>query len=194
MIDKSDGFSLLEMLVAISIFSVMSLAVFFTMDQYFTTGEVLNRRNEQFTAMNRFLQMIERDLQYAVNRRIRGPYGDELAAIVVGPVQDNEMLSFTSSLPDYRNKGHSKLFRVSWGFYDGVVTRSYWEVLDQAQDSEPIRHEVLMGVRDLQLTLKPELESWEQTDNTTGNHTVELAITPENGPGINRKIRLSGEF
>ncbi len=191
---KSEGFSLLEMLVAISIFSVISLSVFLTMDQYFSTTEILSQREEQFATMNRFFQMIERDVQYAVNRKVRNPYGESQATIVVGPVDDNELLSFTSSFPDYSHEGLSRLVRVSWSFHDGDIVRSYWQVLDQAQDTEPIRHKILTGVKDVQLVIKPDLEAAKEVDSTNMKYHMELLITPQSGVVINRQIRFFGEF
>lgn len=178
--DTSNGFSLLETLVAISIFSVISLAMFFTMEQYFSTGEVLNRRDAQFTSMNRFLHMIERDIHYAINRKVRDQYGDYQDAIVVGSVDGKELLSVTSSLPDYRGKGQSRLFRVSWSFHEDSIIRSNWRVLDRAQNSEPITHKILTGISDVRLAVTPDLEAFEEADNTHVDYHVELVVTPRN--------------
>ena len=190
--NSMQGFTLLEIIVAIAIFSVISLSVFFTMDQYFNTAEVLNRRHHETGELNRFLHMLERDLHYANNRKIRGQYGEFEDAFLLGPVDGHEVVSMTSSLPDYSNPGLSKLFRVSWSFHDGIIRRAHWRVLDRAQDSAPIRHQILQNIKAFELVLRPEVSSFDD-DQPPPHRYVELTLRPEKGATINRIIRLSGE-
>ena len=192
--NRSHGFSLLELLVAISIFSTISTFVFLVMDQYFVTQGKVNKHNEKLSGMSRFLQLIEQDIQYAINREIRDQYGVRQPALVLYQGYDNEFLTLTVSRPDYSFQGVTKLFRISWKFENGNIIRSHWPVLDRSPDSQPIQHVILEEVRDIRLTVDPHPAVAGGEKEIKNGYGMSLSVIRQDGTNIYRQIRTQSAF
>lgn len=145
------GFTLLELLIAISVFSIMSMMA------YSGLRSVLHARNhtdEQAQAL-RHLQWTEMllagDLRGLVERPVRDDYGDVAEAL-----RSDEMGAATLTLtragwPNPLGQRRSTLQRVAWGLEDGHLVRTYWPMLDRAPASTPQRVDLLDGVEGFSL-------------------------------------------
>ncbi|GJL81005.1 MAG: hypothetical protein DHS20C01_06390 [marine bacterium B5-7] len=187
------GFTLLETLVAIAIFSTISLAVYSTLNQYFSINERLHEENERSAEIDRFVSLLERDIRYAINRGIRLEYGDVEAALV-NEQDDGKLISMTTSIPDYDSPGDSRLMRVDWYQGDHAVYRAHWLVLDRAQDSVPIRRKVLSNVGNVAVQVIPALGDLHETETEGDGYLVRIDLDMPGDFDISKTVRLSGEF
>lgn len=139
------GFTLIEVLVAISIFAIISLASTQLLRSVITTQSIVNISNESINDVSRALNIISRDISQVVPRNIRDEYGDLSNALVIGSGEYILELSRTGwNNPALHTR--SELQRVAYGLSDGLLYRYFWLVLDRAEDSEPRLQKLLKGV------------------------------------------------
>lgn len=156
---KPAGFTLLEVLIAISIFAVIGLGAYRMLDIIILSQSRVESHLETLRKTERAMQLVSMDFEQLVNRPVRGNYDDKLAA-VLSPQQDY-LIEFTRQ--GWRNPlqlPRSQLQRVAYELGslnsndDDTGThllRHYWNVLDRAQDSEPTTQVLLKNVDDLQI-------------------------------------------
>ena len=86
--DSIRGFTLLELMIAITIFSVIATFV------YAGLGVVLDTKQQTEQHLNRLaklqlgLHLLQRDIEQAVNRPVRDQYGDSLPALKSGGLSE----------------------------------------------------------------------------------------------------------
>jgi general secretion pathway protein J len=143
---RSKGFTLLEVLVAISIFAIIGLGANTMLRTVIDTQSRLKTDNEVFSGLSRALAMIERDLSHAIARGVRDEYGEPQSPLVIGG--DLYALEFTRT--GWNNPARhprSELQRVAYQVEDEILYRYFWLVLDRAEDSEPQRQLLLSNVQ-----------------------------------------------
>ncbi len=150
---KSRGFTLLELLVSMSIFATLGLGAYQMLQTVADSHERVRSSADAFTGLNLAYSIIQRDFNQFAPRRVRDEYGDVLPAIVF----DNEdyIIEFTRrgwSNPAGRNRSRLQRVAYSLDFEEETLTRHFWEVLDRAEDSEPISQLLLEGVTDFRVT------------------------------------------
>ncbi|HJN49183.1 MAG: type II secretion system minor pseudopilin GspJ [Pseudomonadales bacterium] len=148
---RSPGFTLLEVLVAISIFALIGLGTNQVLRTIINARDVTEARTEQFIRLQRALVVIERDLTQLTNRPIRDELGDPAHALLIG--SDLYDLEFTRL--GWRNPidaMRSNVQRVAYQLLEGELLRHYWLVLDRAEDSLPVTQKILTDVEDFRIT------------------------------------------
>ena len=75
------GFTLLELLVAMAVFAIVSVSVYAALSHMLLSRSVLQTRYADLADLQRVLVYLERDISQAVARPIKGPYGDKIAAL-----------------------------------------------------------------------------------------------------------------
>lgn len=137
------GFTLLELLIALSIFAVIAALAYGGLSTVLQGDARLARQSEQLAQLQRAFLFLERDLQHFLPRPIRDEFG------AVRPA-----LQGTSSALEFSRAGwsnplgqpRSQLQRVGYYLEQGALYRVYWRVLDRAQDSQPARVPLLEEV------------------------------------------------
>ncbi|MEJ6684004.1 MAG: type II secretion system minor pseudopilin GspJ [SAR86 cluster bacterium] len=156
------GFTLLEVLVAMSIFSVIGLGASQMLRSMIQTHDRTQARIESFSGVTQALLLMERDLTQIVDRPIRDEYGEPLPSLMVA--SGRYPLEFTrTGWNNPLNLPRSSLQRVAYDLLeDGQLVRHFWLVLDRAEDSSVKSQFLLVGVRGLRINLLD--EDGNQTD------------------------------
>lgn len=162
---KSAGFTLLEVLIALAIFAIMGLASYHLLSSEARTQQVLTGQSEQHNHWQRGMIRLTQDLQQAVERGVREDYGTRKPALI----GDGESLTFTRqgwSNPLHQNR--SELQRVDYRIITSAdntpyLQRSFWFSLDRAPASEPVTQTLLPAIEQLQLRYyHPQKKTWLQ--------------------------------
>lgn len=135
----TQGFTLLEILVAMAIFSSLAYLTYGGMQKIFKSSEVMQVKSARLDEIQFAFSVMSNDLQQVVDRPIRGRLGDREAAFLRRP--DNDIfLSLTTQIksPWQLQSQSSSLQRVDYRWVDGVLYRDVWPVLDRAHNTEPI--------------------------------------------------------
>lgn len=154
------GFTLVELLIAMAVFAVMASIA------YGGLSSVLSTRDSIDTALDRSktLQMatwrLQRDLEQIVARPIRDRFGDREPALLGSP-----QLGVTFTRNGWDNplgEIRSTLQRVHYDLDDDKhLVRSYWRVIDQAQDSNAVDSELLYGVEAMEWRYLDDQGRWQ---------------------------------
>jgi general secretion pathway protein J len=142
------GFTLVEVLIVIGIFAVISMVSYTSLSQYINVSEKLEQNSLQIQRLQKAFTLLERDLRYMVNRPVRDEYGDAEDAFLIEYVNGlpGEQLRFTTVHPDYALPGLGQLQRVAWRIDNNELFRDSWPKLDRASESEPNSLKVLENV------------------------------------------------
>ena len=144
------GFTLLEMIVAISIFAVIAALSYGTLDQTSKIARTLSRHFSRLAALQLTFLQLQRDVLGALNRPVRDGFGDPEAALLSNPEQPpaaGEWLRLTTSTLDVAASGYQHPLRVAWRLLDHTLFRISWQVLDRDQDSIELRRPILERVQ-----------------------------------------------
>ena len=164
------GFTLLELLVSISIFSVLGLGAYQMLDTVVDSHDRVRQTADSYTRMNLALTIIQRDMTQLVTRPVRDEYGEPLPPLVLG--DEDYVVEFTrTGWANPASRQRSRLQRVAYSldFEEEKLTRHFWTVLDRAEDSEPRSQVLLEGVTDFRVTSVAE-------DDVTDESSFDLDI------------------
>ena len=150
---KSPGFTLLELLVSMSIFATLGLGAYQMLQTVADSHQRVRSSAEAFTGLNLAYSIIQRDFNQFAPRAVRDEYGEVLPTIDF----ENEDYIIEFTRRGWRNpagRQRSRLQRVAYSldFEEETLTRHFWKVLDRAEDSEPISQLLLEGVTDFRVT------------------------------------------
>jgi general secretion pathway protein J len=141
----SRGFTLLELLISLSIFAIISVVTFSAINYSFKVVESSKGQVERFAQVQIAWHLISQDLLQIVARPVRTD-SETLAAYSEN--NDEYLVSFTRGgvprLGIYPYE--SGLVRVSYKLEENNLYRITWPVLDRTGDTPPIRSIILTQV------------------------------------------------
>ena len=193
-LNKRYGFTLLELLIAIAIFSVMSVSAYTGLRNYLSMHEQYEAREEIFSSVQTAINLIEADLENLAPRPIRDQFGDPVAALSAKGETDIELSRHRPGLP--MEFGLVDLMRVDYFIEDNQLIRRTWEVLDRTPGSFANERVLLDDVSEI---------SWQFLANAWTNYwplnrdplsakrlprAVEFSIDFEDGRNITRLVAL----
>lgn len=148
---RNSGFTLIELMVAITVFAVLGLMSAQLLNNMIRQHEIIDVRGERLIDLQRAMTIVQRDINQVVTRAVRDEYGDELGSFMTDGVFPIE---FTRT--GWRNPlehRRSELQRVAFEHRDTTLYRYYWSVLDRAIDTEPVEQVLMENV--LSVTFEP---------------------------------------
>ncbi|MEO5573336.1 MAG: type II secretion system minor pseudopilin GspJ [Gammaproteobacteria bacterium] len=141
------GFTLLELLVALSIFAVLAAMSYGGLRSVLDTRERTERQAAQLAELQFAFSILQRDIEQTLTRKIRDNFG-EVREPLVAEQEGEQLVEFTRT--GWRNPAgqvRSNLQRVAYAVIDEQLVRSSWNVLDRAQNSEPQVSVLMQGVK-----------------------------------------------
>ena len=198
----SQGFTLLELLIAIAIFGLLGLGTYQMLGSAVRTDSTTREQELGLRELVRGMAALERDLQQTLARPVRAPYGNMDAALV-GENVTGEGVMVALTRTGWRNPTgvvRSRLQRVRWQLSGTTWQRHYWQVLDQAQDSQPQVQQVLDEVLSWRLRYLDQDGNWQNSwpngmvaneeSMTELPRAVELTLEHQHYGSLRRLFRL----
>ena len=194
----SSGFTLLELLVALSIFSILSVMAYGGLQTVITTKQSSQQAAERIAEIQLVMMRVSNDLRQAVTRKVRDEHGDFVQAM-----QSNDQTMAWTRL-GYRNPAQlkrSNVQRVAYKLEQQKLIRVTWPVLDLAQDTEAMESEVLSKLESIEWRFlnneKEWLSSWpedgEKAELFPLPKAVELTIELQDWGKIRRLILMAND-
>ena len=148
---SSRGFTLVELLIAMSIFALLGMGAYQLLQTVTTSHARVTESAGYYTRLNLAFSIIQRDMTQFVPRGVRDEYGNPLAPLVEG---GDYIIEFTRG--GWRNPAgrlRARLQRVAYSLDDDSqeLTRHFWNVLDRAEDTRPVSQVLLTGVTDFRV-------------------------------------------
>lgn len=197
------GFTLLELVIALTIFalvSVMAVSGFWSVQQ---TYEHVDAKGDELAQLQMALTMMGRDFAQGVGRGIRDDFGDTRPAMEGGSSGLGRIVEFTrAGLTNPTGQARSALERVGYGVVEEKLIRASWVVLDRPQGSEPQQMTLLDHVDSLELRFLDPAFNWhDQWPPIAPNGTppalpraIEVKLKLTGWGTLIRMFRLPGEF
>jgi len=153
---SGQGFTLLEMLVAIIIFALLSLAAYQILQGVLRSGEISKIHSERLTELQRAMLIIEQDFTQIVARKSRqeGVEKDNLRTLTAG----KGIFSSQDQGIEFNRLGwnnplgllpRSNILRVRYVLRDGQLQRLYFLYPDTTSGQEPETQVLLNDIEKL---------------------------------------------
>ena len=156
-IARAAGLTLIELLVAVAIFGVLSVTAYAGLNRLLDQRAQLEHEREYWRDLSLMFVRLGDDLAHARDRPVRDQAGiDKLPALRGQPTDTRALgepaLEFTRGGElTYGTARRSDLRRVAWRLREGRLERLTWPVLDRGPVTAPIESTVLAGVEAFEL-------------------------------------------
>lgn len=160
---SEQGFTLLELLVALSIFSILSVMAYGGLQTVISTKNSTQQAADRIAEVQLAMTRISSDLRQALPRKIRSEHGDFLHAMQSSQNSD-EAMAWTRG--GYRNPAQlkrSNIQRVGYKLKEKNLVRITWPVLDRAQDTESMETEILTKLESIEWRFLNDVDEWLST-------------------------------
>lgn len=128
------GFTLLELLVAMLLFAVMSVVAYQGLRAVLEANEVSRGHAGQLADLQVSLSVLERDLAQLVDVRVRDEFGDRLPPLRLLAGNEQPLLEIVRAGAG----GEQRLRRTAWRLTERGLERELWPAVDVA-DADSVR-------------------------------------------------------
>ncbi|MET0093046.1 MAG: type II secretion system minor pseudopilin GspJ [Sedimenticola sp.] len=144
------GFTLLELMVAIALFSVTAAIAYAGLDGVLRAKSVTESRAERQATLEIGLRRIQQDIEQMIDRPVRDARGETLPSLYLP--QTDILLEFTrAGGRTLENNEQSTLRRVAYRFENNRLLRLSWSVLDRSQAAEPVESPLFSGIEGIEI-------------------------------------------
>ena len=183
--DASHGFTLLELLISLTIFALIAAMAYSGLNQVLVARNNSDQQAGQLADVQRAFMFLERDIEQTVPREIRDGYGD-LQPALVGNITGDYLLELThAGWRNPANNTRSNLQRVAYTVRDEKLIRAIWYMLDRAQDSKPYESELMSGVKTFEMRYMNKAHEW-----VTGWPDTLAGAKPDRSPPLAVEITI----
>ncbi|NIB44469.1 type II secretion system minor pseudopilin GspJ [Pseudomaricurvus alkylphenolicus] len=147
------GFTLLEVMIALSIFAIMGVAAYQLLSGELRTQQALEDISGRRDDWQRGMLRLSNDLRQLTDRSIRDDYGEQEYALQ----GSSDQMSLTrNGWPNPLERQRSNLQRIHYRLSEDdqgnpFLGRLYWHSLDRAPGVEPITQKLLPGVENISI-------------------------------------------
>ena len=173
----SSGFTLIEMMIAIFIFSVVATLSYSGLNYILKGQSYLQTSSNQLKDLQLSFRYFEKDINQMINRSVRNQYGD---------------FSFTHA--GWRNPANlvrSKMQRVSYELDEKTLKRYTWGQLDGAIAEQFFETDLLEGVESIKLRYLDQANQWQTTWPPLNSGSAEPALGAVQQFDIPRALELT---
>jgi general secretion pathway protein J len=148
------GFTLIEVLVAMAIFGVLTMLAYLSVAQTLASAEMLTERMDRLQAIQRTMRYLGNDLTTASPRPVRSELGDSyLPAVMISSSNEFALAVTHGGWSNPAGLPRSTQQRSVYLLEDGKLFRIYFVVLDATYSNNAITTEILDGVERLEFIL-----------------------------------------
>ncbi|MBF8273347.1 MAG: hypothetical protein HW380_2452 [Magnetococcales bacterium] len=145
------GFTLLELLVALSVFVVLSIMAYQGLSNMLFTRDIIEEKTQNLHELQMAFLLLDNDLEQTVARTVVGMDGKVEPAFRGGEQTNTWLVLTRCGRANPRGDVRSEFQRVAWLFEGGALIRRSWQRMD-ALGENPYHEEILVqGVLNLEV-------------------------------------------
>ena len=162
----SRGFTLIEILVAVAIFGLLSIAAYTILDAGMRSRQQTEKRLSQLEIVQRAIHTIEQDLRMLSARQVRDEFGDRVPILRGESEQSGLQTYFEFTRAGWRNPAglpRSNLQHIIYSFEQNTLKRHHKIFLDQTSNSPGVTRTLLQDVSHFSLKFLNQQKQWKNT-------------------------------
>lgn len=176
---RQKGFTLLEMLVSLSILAVLAAIALGGLQAVVQARTIAADASIVLSETSMLFTLLERDLQQVAPRSARDEFGDHQPILHFGGLRQPERLEFVRSGVRTANTQRSNLQRVAWELSEDGINRIVWSVLDGGGNDHQTKMR-LMELHDVSIVRSWSWRFFYRTDGG-GINVIDFWPPPEAG-------------
>lgn len=156
---KSGGYTLVEVLVAVVVFAILSASAYVALDALSYAASGHRDRSEDFGALQVAVARLDADLRQLAARPVASAAGRTEPALA------GEPRSLTGTRSGWTNPAgvkRSTLQRFGWQRAGTELQRIRWPVTDRVDDSQLLTETVLPGIESLAFSYRDNAGGWQE--------------------------------
>ena len=196
------GFTLIEVLVALALFGIMSAIAYTTLGQTVSNAEMIGERMDRLQSIQRTMRYLTHDLTMASARPVRDELGECCEpALAVATASDFLLAVTHGGWANPAGLPRGTLQRSVYILEEDRLMRSYFTVLDATYNNTPISTEILDGVLGLEFNMLqdngqtvnqwPPLGAAGLVGHRSRPRAVEIILTLEDEGEIRRIVEVA---
>lgn len=202
-IDRQRGFTLLEILIAVAIFTIVGAMAMGGYNELSGQSATVEANMERVRAVQSAVMRLSQDFGELEPRPIREAVGDGTQGALKSDGTSLELVSFTrSGWTNTAGLQRSTLQRVTYRLENGKLYRDHWAVLDRTLSVEPQTVQLLDKVTSVKLRFMDQSRIWREAWPGSGAAgpqsqrsrplAVEVTLELEDWGSIVRLIEVAG--
>lgn len=161
--DPMRGFTLLEVMVAVALFAVVSTLALSGYNELSRQSRRLEQSMSRVRAIQSTMQRMSQDFMSIEPRPVREPLGDGMQPALRADGRTDQLAELThSGWSNPAGVPRPTLQRVAYRLDNNQLTREYWTMLDRTLASQPISAVMLDGVRGAKLRFMDSNRNWQE--------------------------------
>jgi general secretion pathway protein J len=197
------GFTLLEILVAMVILSIMGLMAYRAVSEARVSVANADSHLDRLREVQRGVQLMVADFRTLTRRPVRESIGDGYRATLRRDSNSIELVELShAGWPNGAGTPRGTAQRVVYRLEEGKLVREHWPVMDATLSTPPVKRVLFAGVENVQIRYLTQgrewIEQWPPFGNTadlgffTRPIAVEITITLADYGAIRRVVEVSG--
>jgi len=179
---RNTGFTLLELMIAMVIFSFMSIMAYSALANVFKSNEVITEQEIKLKKLQRSMMFIERDFRQLVLRPKSSGYGQPPLPALDSGLDSEGVIEFTrAGNPNPTEVPRSSLQRVRYTVENNKLSRLSWNIVDSI-DIEPVKMLLLDNVESLSFRFLDRVKNknnWQENWASLTKNPIAIELTLE---------------
>lgn len=176
---RQSAFTLIEVLVAMAVFGVLSALAYMTLGQTLNNSDMLTERMDRLQAVQRTMSYLSTDLVQAAPRAIRADLGQVQPALISDFGAEFALQLTHNGWPNSAGVPRSTQQRSAYRIEDDELVRYHWNVLDRTVNNIPVATVLLDNIESLTFRfLQPDGEWVEQWPPGAGQSASNSSTLP----------------
>jgi general secretion pathway protein J len=160
---RTAGFTLLEVMVAIAIFTIVAAMAMGGYNQLTKQSAIVDENTARVRAIQTTVQRLSQDFAAIEPRPVREPLGEAHENALRADARTQQLAILTrSGWTNPAGVPRSTLQRVSWRMENKQLIREYWLVLDRTLTAEPVDTVMLDNVDNVTLRFMDTNRTWHE--------------------------------
>lgn len=129
----NSGFTLVEIVIAIAIFALLTTLAVGTLNQTIKQYKVTQKTQKQLLKLERTLLQMNKDIMQLINRSNRDELGTQLPGVIVN---NSDITITTGGEKNWTNALRSNLRHIRYELSGRNLVRHTWQILDPKVDTD----------------------------------------------------------